>query len=253
MTNESGQTALLTATGVRRTYGSGSTAVRAVDGISLHVNAGEVVALMGPSGCGKSTLLALLGGLDAPDSGTVEVSGRDWRSLSRRGRAEFRRRTCGYVFQNLALLPAATAYENVEVPLLLAGVPSPERQSQVREMLRAVGMSDKGAYLPDQLSGGQQQRIGISRALVHRPALLFADEPTGSLDSANSEEITNILIRMAADRDCAVILVTHDPKVAAHTSRVLHLHSGQLAESPSSGERRRGPLADAVGGAEAMA
>lgn len=220
---------LLSATGLERTYGSGATAVHAVSGISVQLAAGEVLAFMGPSGCGKSTLLGLLGGLDVPDAGTVTVHGRDWRSFRGRQRAEFRRRTCGYVFQNLVLLPAATAFENVEVPLLLAGVPAAERRDRVREILDAVGMADKATHLPDQLSGGQQQRIGIARALVHRPALVFADEPTGSLDSVNSEEITRILLATATRQGCGVILVTHDPHVAAHASRTLHLHSGRLS------------------------
>lgn len=229
MTENQTREPLLRATGVHRTYGSTRNQVRAVAGISLDVYAGEVLALMGPSGCGKSTLLALLGGLDVPDAGDVAVRGRDWASFSARGRAEFRREQCGYIFQNLALLPAATAYENVEAPLLLAGVAAAERTRAVSDILAAVGMTEQGAHLPDQLSGGQQQRIGIARALVHRPALVFADEPTGSLDSANAQEVTRVLVATAAQRGTAVVLVTHDPAVATHASRVLHLQSGVLA------------------------
>jgi putative ABC transport system ATP-binding protein len=221
---------LLSATSLHRTYGGGDRAVHAVTGVSFAVQPGEVVALMGPSGSGKSTLLALLGGLDVPDRGTVTVHGTDWRELKGRHRAAFRRRTCGYVFQNLALLPAATAFENVEIPLLLDGVAAAERRARTEELLEAVGMTDRSAYLPDQLSGGQQQRIGIARALACRPAFIFADEPTGSLDSANAEEITKILVATAMNQGSSVVLVTHDPKVAAHASRILHMHSGRLAQ-----------------------
>lgn len=226
---------LVDAVDLHRTWGSGVSAVPAVDGISLRVRTAEVLALMGPSGCGKTTLLGLLGGLDAPDRGTVHIAGRDWQSFGGRAQAQFRRSTCGYVFQNLALLPAATAAENVEVPLLLAGMPAAERRGRVAEMLEQVGMGEHGAHLPDQLSGGQQQRIGIARALVHRPRLVLADEPTGSLDSHNAQEITRVLVTAAQQQDTTVVLVTHDPRVAAHAHRILHLHSGRLADSDDSG------------------
>ncbi|GAC1365326.1 MAG: lipoprotein-releasing ABC transporter ATP-binding protein LolD [Actinomycetota bacterium] len=224
--------ALVVADALHRSYGSGHTAVHAVAGISLSVDAGEVVALVGPSGCGKSTLLHLLGGLDQPDAGTVSVAGRDWRDGRGRQRAEWRRRTCGFVFQNLALIPTATAFENVEVPLLLAGVEKSERPRRVSEMLEKVEMLAQSAQLPDQLSGGQQQRIGIARALVHRPALVLADEPTGSLDSATAQVITRLRIETASTHGSAVVMVTHDPRVASQADRTLRLHSGLLQEGP---------------------
>lgn len=224
---------VLSASDLHRTYGSGRRAVHAVAGISLSVTAGEVLALMGPSGCGKSTLLALLGGLDRPDSGSVQVAGQDWRDLKGRRRIEYRRATCGYVFQNLALLPAATASENVEVPLVLAGVRPQERAGRVEAALAAVDMTGRAHNLPDQLSGGEQQRIGVARALVHRPALVLADEPTGSLDSHNAAAITRLLVAMAAEQGAAVVLVTHDPHVAEFADRVLRLHSGCLDTATS--------------------
>lgn len=224
---------LVRAQQVHRSYGSGHTAVRAVDGVSLTVARGEVLALTGPSGCGKSTLLALLGGLDAPDSGTVTVDGQDWRALDGGARARLRRAICGYVFHNLALLPAATAFENVEVPLLLAGVPAAQRRAQVEAALARVGVGEQAAHLPDQLSGGQQQRVGIARALVHRPVLVLADEPTGSLDSVNAQEITRVLVSTAREQGAAVVLVTHDPRVAGHADRKLELHSGRLSQAPA--------------------
>jgi putative ABC transport system ATP-binding protein len=223
---------LVLATGLHRSYGKGPTAVHAVAGVDLGVEASEVVALMGPSGCGKSTLLHLIGGLDEPDRGNVLVAGVAWRSVRGRARAELRRRTCGFVFQNLMLLPTATAFENVEVPLVLAGTPAPERRQRVAEMLDLVGLADQGAHLPDQLSGGQQQRVGIARALVHRPALVLADEPTGSLDSEAAEEVTALLVTSAREQGAAVVLVTHDPAVGAHADRVLRMHSG-LLENPT--------------------
>lgn len=219
---------LLVARDLQRSYGSGRTVVHAVAGVSLSVDAAEAVALMGPSGCGKSTLLHLLGGLDRPDSGTVQIAGRDWASVKGRHRAELRRRTCGFVFQNLALLPTATAFENVEVPLLLAGVDGVERSRRVSEILDAVEMSDQADHLPDQLSGGQQQRIGIARAVVHRPALVLADEPTGSLDSDTAQAITRLLIDVTTITGAAVVMVTHDARVAAHAGRILRMHSGRL-------------------------
>ncbi len=232
---------LVRATDLHRTYGSGHTAVNAVVGVSVEVATGEVVAVMGPSGCGKSTLLHLLGGLDHPDSGSVSVAGRNWRELRGRAQAETRRATCGYVFQNLALLPAATAYENVEIPLVLAGMASAERAERVPAMLEAVGMADKAAHLPDQLSGGEQQRIGIARALVHRPVLVLADEPTGSLDSTTAQQITDLLVSQARDQGATVVLVTHDPRVAAKADRTLGLHSGRLANGaqPAAGNHDR--------------
>lgn len=232
---------LLVAEDVHRTYGSGRAVVHAVAGVSLTAQVGEVVALMGPSGCGKSTLLHLLGGLDAPDAGTVSVAGTEWQSLRGRALAEARRRICGFVFQNLALLGAATAYENVEVPLVLAGTPASERAVRVNAMLELVGVVDKAHHLPDQLSGGQQQRIGIARALILDPQLVLADEPTGSLDRDTGQAITRLLVEIARETGAAMVVVTHDPAVAAHAQRTLHLQSGRLADPDPSTELAGSP------------
>ena len=202
--------------------------MRSLDGVSLAVARGEVVAVMGPSGSGKSTLLFLLAGLDWPDEGTVEVDAVDWRTLDGPARASFRRRTCGFIVQGSGLLPQATAAENVEVPLLLDGMPADERRRRVAAALERVGLSDHAAKLPDQLSGGEQQRIAIARSLVGEPVLVLADEPTGSLDVATGQAMTALLVAAARERNAAVVLVTHDPAVAAHADRVLRLHSGQL-------------------------
>ncbi|MDQ6649157.1 MAG: ABC transporter ATP-binding protein [Actinomycetota bacterium] len=235
------ESSLVEVRGVHRSYGTGTTAVHAVAGVDLDLVEGEVLALMGPSGCGKSTLLHLIGGLDRPDQGVVRVAGRDWAALHGRALAQRRRATCGFVFQNLLLLPTATAYENVEVPLLLAGVAADERALRVAEALEQVGLADQSAHLPDQLSGGQQQRVGIARALVHRPRLILADEPTGSLDSISAEMVTELLVSAAKSQQTAVVLVTHDPRVGAHADRILNLHSGLIDRTslPSAQGRAR--------------
>ena len=196
---------------VTRTYRGGGHPVHSLDDVSLAVDRGEVVAVTGPSGSGKSTLLFLLGGLDEPDGGQVRVTGVDWKTLRGDARAQFRRRTCGFIVQGLALLPQATAAENVEVPLLLDGVDGTARARRAAEALERVGLAQDSLKLIDQLSGGQQQRVAIARALVNEPAVLLADEPTGSLDSVTAQEIVRLLVAAARERDAAVVLVTHDP------------------------------------------
>jgi putative ABC transport system ATP-binding protein len=222
------ETLAVEAVELTRVHGSGDLAVRAIDGVSLSVARGEVVAVVGPSGSGKSTLLFLLGGLDRPDDGRVIVDGTDWQTLSRQGRARFRRKSCGFVVQGMALLPQATAAENVEVPLLLAGVESGARADRVGEVLAWVDLEQEALKLPDQLSGGQQQRVAIARALVHEPALVLADEPTGNLDSETGQAVTRLLVAAAVERGSGVVVVTHDPAVAAHADRVVELHSGRI-------------------------
>jgi ABC-type lipoprotein export system ATPase subunit len=216
------------AIGVRRHHAGDGLAVRALDGVSITVAHGEVLAVVGPSGSGKSTLLFCLGGLDLPDEGTVRVDGVDWRTLSGSERARFRRRSCGFVVQGMALLPQATAAENVEVPLVLDGVEPDARTRRAAEALDRVGLAGEMAKLPDQLSGGQQQRVAIARALVANPAVVLADEPTGNLDSETGQAITRLLVDAATERTAAVVIVTHDPLVAAHAGRIVELHSGKL-------------------------
>jgi ABC-type lipoprotein export system ATPase subunit len=220
--------AAVQAIGLTRTYGAGSRRVRSLDHVSLTVAGGEVVAVMGPSGSGKSTLLHLLSGLDRPDEGRALIAGVDWAALHGRARARFRRRTCGFVAQTLALLPQATVAENVEVPLLLDGVEASARRRRVADALERVGLAEIAGKLPDQLSGGQQQRVAIARALCARPAVVLADEPTGSLDSATAEAVTSLLLDAAAQQQAAVVLVTHDPAVARRADRVVGLRSGRL-------------------------
>ena len=211
-----------------RTYRGGGHEVRGVDSVSLAAARGEVVAVTGPSGSGKSTLLFLLGGLDTPDEGHVRVAGVDWAMLRGRARARFRRRTCGFIVQGLALLPQATAAENVEVPLLLDGIEPAARDRRVAGALERVGLAQHSVKLTDQLSGGQQQRVAIARALVAEPAVVLADEPTGSLDSVTAQDIVRLLVAAAREHDAAVVMVTHDPTVAAHADRVVAMHSGRI-------------------------
>ena len=220
---------ILEATDLARSYGQADQARRALHGVSLTVDRGEIVAVMGPSGSGKSTLLYLLGGLDVPDAGAVRLIGVDWQSLRGSDRARFVRQTCGFIVQGLALLPQATAAENVEVPMLLDGVERGDRARRVGEILARVGLAGQASQLTDELSGGEQQRVSIARALVNRPAIVLADEPTGSLDSATAQVVTRLLVEAARERAAAVVVVTHDPAVARHADRIVTLHSGRLA------------------------
>src|SRR5882672_8000552 len=220
--------AAVEAVDVTRVHSGDGVPVRALDKVSLSVARGEVVAVVGPSGSGKSTLLFLLGGLDRPDDGTVSVAGTDWETLTGSERARFRRANCGFVVQGIALLPQATAAENVEVPLVLDGVDPDERAKRVADALDRVGLGEEGNKLPDQLSGGQQQRVAIARALITDPAVVLADEPTGNLDSSTGQAVTKLLLAAARERAAAVVLVTHDPAVASHADRIVELHSGHV-------------------------
>ncbi len=216
------------AVGLNRSYGGGRQQLAALKDVSLSVARGEVVAIMGPSGSGKSTLLYILAGLDLPDSGSVKLAGSDWRQHSGGARAQFRRRNCGFIAQGMALLPQATAAENVEVPLLLEGITAADRQRRVATVLERVGLSERAGSLTDELSGGEQQRVAIARVLVLEPAVVFADEPTGSLDSVTAQTVVRLIVAAASERGAAVVLVTHDPAIAKHASRIVTLHSGAL-------------------------
>jgi putative ABC transport system ATP-binding protein len=221
--------AAVEAAGLTRTFTGTGQRLPALNHVSLSVVRGEVVAVVGPSGSGKSTLLHLLAGLDLPDAGVVRLIGVDWQTLHGSARARFRRRTCGFIVQGLALLPQATAAENVEVPLLLDGVEAADRARRVADALARVGLAGHAGQLTDELSGGEQQRVAIARALVLEPAVVLADEPTGSLDSVTAQTVTRLLVAAATEHDAAVVLVTHDPAVAQHAHRIVTLHSGSLA------------------------
>jgi putative ABC transport system ATP-binding protein len=215
---------------VTKTYGEGEAAVEALRGIDLRVLHGEFVALMGPSGSGKSTCMNLIGCLDTPTSGTYRFEGTDVGSLSRDERALLRRRAIGFVFQGFNLLGRTSALENVELPLVYRGLPQEERRALARRALAQVGLAGWEEHTPAQLSGGQQQRVAIARAIVTAPPLLLAGEPTGNLDSARAREIMELIASLNRERGMAVVLVTHDPTIAAFASRIAHFFDGRIVE-----------------------
>jgi putative ABC transport system ATP-binding protein len=214
--------------GVEKVYGSGDTAVHALRGIDLRIEAGEFVALMGPSGSGKSTCMNLLGCLDTPTAGTYRLEGREVGSLSRDERALLRRRAIGFVFQGFNLLGRTSALENVELPLVYRGLRADERRRLAQEALAVVGLTGWEEHTPAELSGGQQQRVAIARAIVTTPPLLLADEPTGNLDSARAREIMELLARFNRERGMAIVLVTHDPMISRWASRTVHFFDGRI-------------------------
>lgn len=213
---------------VRRSYPLDGVTVEALRGVTLRVDQGEYVAVIGPSGSGKSTLMHLLGCLDRPTSGLLRVGGRDVATLSDTELADLRNRTIGFVFQSFQLLARTTATDNVALPLVYRGVRRLERRERAEAALRAVGLGHRLEHRPSQLSGGEQQRVAIARALVGEPRLLLADEPTGNLDTRSGEEIMGILERLVAERDVAVVVVTHDPEVAGLADRRVHVRDGLL-------------------------
>jgi len=215
----------------------GGVTIPALAGVSLDIADGELVAIMGPSGSGKSTLMYILGCLDQPTSGTYELDGVLVNELSDDKLAEIRSRKIGFVFQNYNLLPHLPAIEQVEMPLIYLGLPRSERRKRAREALIAVGLGNFLDHRPTQLSGGQQQRVGIARALVKEPSLILADEPTGNLDSRSAEEILAIFQRLNAERGITVVLVTHEPDIAAHTQRVIRMRDGFVI-----GDERQEPV-----------
>jgi putative ABC transport system ATP-binding protein len=209
-------------------YRHGEIDVTALDNVSLDISAGEFVALMGPSGSGKSTLLHIIAGVDRPTSGQCVVQGTDVAALNETQLAEWRNHHVGFVFQTFNLIPVLTAFENVELPLLLTSLSSRERRAHVEAALELVGLADRMRHLPRQLSGGQEQRVAIARSLVTDPTLLVADEPTGNLDAHSATEVLSLLQTLNRTAGKTVILVTHDPKAAAYAGRTLHLEKGEL-------------------------
>ena len=219
---------VVSATDLTRRYGEGDTAVDALRGVSLSVRKGELVAVMGPSGSGKSTLMHILAGLDKPTSGTVEIAGTEITELSDSDLTRLRRAHIGFVFQFFNLLPMLTAEENVTLPLRIAGRKVEEQWLET--VLAQVGLEERRGHRPSELSGGQQQRVAVARALLSRPTVMFADEPTGNLDSATSAEILALLRRAVDDYDQTTIMVTHDQKAAEIADRVLHFADGRIVE-----------------------
>ncbi len=211
-------------------YGSGATAVTALDHVNIQVNAGEFVAVMGPSGCGKSTLLHLLGGLDRPSEGKVVIDGTPIADMRDDKLTEMRRRKIGFVFQFFNLIPVLDATENAALPLTLDGVSPAKAKVRANEWLTKVGLGNRLHSRPDQLSGGQQQRVAIARALAAEPALILADEPTGNLDTRASDEIAALLRQVSDEWGRAVVMVTHDPRLAAYADRIVFLKDGTIVD-----------------------
>jgi putative ABC transport system ATP-binding protein len=223
-------TAILEFDDVVKSYGTGTTEVRALRGVTLSVAPGEFVAVMGPSGCGKSTLLHLAGALETPSAGSICVAGRELAKLDASGRSELRRRDVGYVFQRLNLIPALTAIENVMLPLELAGVNARTARGRAVEALESMGLHEQLDRYPDDFSGGQQQRIAIARAVVGERQLLLADEPTGSLDTASGDEVIELIAALPERHGTAVVLVTHEPRFASWSDRVVFLRDGRIVD-----------------------
>lgn len=229
-TDHSTGTSALEFIDVVKSYGSGPTEVRALSGVSLCIQPGEIVAIMGPSGCGKSTLLHLAGALETPSAGRVLVDGCDLDTLSLAEQASLRRRDVGYVFQRLNLIPSLTAVENVMLPLELDGIASRTARATAMETLHMVGLEHHLDRYPDDFSGGQQQRIAIARSIVGTRRVLLADEPTGALDTANSDQVIELLATLPATRGTAVVLVTHEPRFASWADRVVFLRDGRIVD-----------------------
>lgn len=219
---------MVAASDLRRTYAMGRTLVHALAGVTLDVVEGAFIAVMGPSGSGKSTLLNLIGGLDRPTTGSLRVAGQEITTLDENGLAFYRRRVCGFIFQSFNLVSTMTAQQNVEFPLVFARVPRAERTRRARYLLDAVGLGDRLAHRPTELSGGEQQRVAVARALANSPRVLLADEPTGNLDSHTGAEIMALLSRAHREAHLTLLMVTHDPGVAAHAQQILRMRDGQI-------------------------
>lgn len=225
---------IIQAEDIHKTYHTGTVAVPALRGVSLHVRRGEIIAVMGPSGCGKTTLLNCLSGLDTVDRGEVRVEGSLLSEMSDYERTDYRARRMGFIFQFYNLLPVLSAVENVEMPLLVAGVRPREARSRALEALSQVGLAERADHRPAELSGGERQRVTVARALVNRPAIVWADEPTGDLDSETADQVMDLLVHLNEEQDLTFLLVTHARRVAARCNRVVRMRDGQIEGERSS-------------------
>lgn len=215
---------------VWKTYGSGDTAVDALRGLNLQIRRGEMVAVMGPSGCGKTTFLNCFSGLDAVTKGKVLIDGVDIHAMPDAKRSEYRAKNTGFVFQSYNLLPVLDAVENVELPLLIAGARASEARQRASEMLGVLGLAERANHRPSELSGGQAQRVSLARALVAKPAIVWADEPTGNLDDEASQQVIALLRKLNTDHHQTMVVVTHDPDVAGKCDRMLKMRDGRFVD-----------------------
>ena len=218
---------------LHKTYRRGPETVDVLRGIDLDIAEGDFVALMGPSGSGKTTLLNLIGGLDSPTSGTIEIAGQHIERMGSGQLAQWRSNNVGFVFQFYNLMPTLTAQKNVELPLLLTKLGAADRKRRAEIALSLVGLSERGSHRPNELSGGQQQRVAIARAIVSDPTFLICDEPTGDLDRQSAEEVLGLLQLLNKEHGKTIIMVTHDPKAAEHATHTIHLDKGELADAPA--------------------
>lgn len=221
---------LISIRSLTKTFTKGKTQITPLENLHLDVGRGEFLSLMGPSGSGKTTLLNLIAGIDSPSSGEIVIDGRDIAELSRSKLTRWRAAHVGYIFQLYHLVPILSAYENVELPLLLSNLSRKERRERIGAALDLVGLADRADHRPSELSGGQEQRVAIARAIVHDPDLLVADEPTGDLDRESADSILNLLRSLARDHEKTIVMVTHDPKAAAAADRALQLEKGKFVE-----------------------
>lgn len=232
---------MVTLKDVMKVYRMGTVTVTALKGVSLTVEQGVFAAIMGPSGCGKSTLLHLLGCLDRPTSGSVEIDGVEVGKMNKAELAAIRSQKIGFIFQTFHLLHHSTALANVMLPFLYSGFPKSQRKPRALDLLRSVGLEDRAHHKPFELSGGQQQRVAVARALVNRPKLILADEPTGNLDSRSGLEILHLLERLNRE-GMTILMVTHDPLLATHAERIIHLKDGRVLKEEVVQERRRAKI-----------
>jgi putative ABC transport system ATP-binding protein len=213
---------------LEKKYGAGQLSVHALHNINLKLRKGEFVAVLGASGSGKTTLLNILGTLDKPTSGKILIENKDVATLNENGLVKLRRSKIGFIFQFYNLMPVLTAYENVELPMIISGVPKKEAQKRARNLLGAVGLNDRANHRPDELSGGQQQRVAVARALANKPTLILADEPTGDLDSATGEQVMKLLQELSKEQGTTVLAATHDAAVSKFADRALRMKDGQV-------------------------
>jgi putative ABC transport system ATP-binding protein len=234
---------IIEATEVVKTYDTGYSKVPALRSVSLSVERGEMVAIMGPSGCGKTTLLNCLSGLDDIDSGRVTVDGTDINRLSDNAKTEYRARNMGFVFQVYDLLPILSAVENVELPMLVSGTSAGRARQAAMRALDYVHLADRASHRPAELSGGERQRVAVARSLVNDPAIVWADEPTGALDSTNAEQIMNLLRELNESSSQTFVVVTHDPKMAAYAQRIVYMVDGLIVDEKRTNHAKESPRA----------
>jgi putative ABC transport system ATP-binding protein len=213
---------------LQKQYGAGQVSVHALRDVNLKFGKGEFVAVLGASGSGKTTLLNLIGALDKPTQGHIYIEGKDIAALNEKGLVQLRRRKIGFIFQFYNLMPVLTAFENIELPMVISGVPKKEAQERAKTLLAAVGLQDRANHRPDELSGGQQQRVAVARALANKPAIVLADEPTGDLDSATGEQVMRLLLKLSKEQGTTVLAATHDVSLLKVADRALRMKDGQV-------------------------